>query len=603
MVSYRLLPETEAYSDYIKMTNESIWFPIAASDDLPYRHVYHAQLLGTEMAVWRADDGFVNAWENRCLHRGVRLSIGINDGVELKCQYHGWRYANRTAGCTYIPAHPANSPARTIQNRVYPAVERYGLVWSGIEPEGEIPNFEILNDRSYLVLRAVSINSPTSMVIEELENYQFHPSYQLDAKQVDYEVVEWSKNTLIIQAQSQKFSTAAILIAQPVNPHKTVVRGVIEWDEGLEEISVLRHHAELINKFRDHVEGRAASLPVSEPTQFTITKPSYEFPLSSKQPESGRIASHQVRIARKWQTAEGISAFDLEPVNGTLPTFQPGAHIDVHMPNSLVRQYSLINGPGQTQHYTIGVKRESNSSGGSHYMVDSLHEGCKVDISEPRNNFPLRRDALETILIAGGIGITPLLSMARLLDHANLPYKLHYFAQSEKHVTFSEVLSKLGSAVVHHLGLDVHQTKESLHDILSKYQERMHVYICGPAPMLEAARATALKIGWPDEAVHFEYFKNPKTIDDSSAFEIALARSCLTLKVPPGKTIVEILRHNNVAISTSCEQGACGTCIIDVLEGEPDHQDVYLREFEKASQRKIISCVSRAKSKRLVLDI
>ena len=115
------------------------WHPIAAADDLPFRHVYHGQLLGREFAVWRADDGYVNVWENRCLHRGVRLSIGINDGRELKCQYHGWRYSNRTAGCTYIPAHPADAPARTITNRTYPAVERYGLVWTAEQPEGEVP--------------------------------------------------------------------------------------------------------------------------------------------------------------------------------------------------------------------------------------------------------------------------------------------------------------------------------------------------------------------------------------------------------------------------------------------------------------------------------
>ena len=100
------------------------WHPIAAAADLPFRHVFHGQLLGREFAVWRADDGYVNVWENRCLHRGVRLSIGINDGRELKCQFHGWRYSNRTAGCTYIPAHPADSPARTITNRTYRAVER-----------------------------------------------------------------------------------------------------------------------------------------------------------------------------------------------------------------------------------------------------------------------------------------------------------------------------------------------------------------------------------------------------------------------------------------------------------------------------------------------
>ena len=118
------------------MNRESLvqkWFPIASSSDLVKRHVYHAQLLGREFAVWRADDGNVNVWENRCLHRGVRLSIGINDGTELVCQYHGWRYANRTAGCTYIPAHPADAPSRTICNNTYPVKEFLGLVWTGEE--------------------------------------------------------------------------------------------------------------------------------------------------------------------------------------------------------------------------------------------------------------------------------------------------------------------------------------------------------------------------------------------------------------------------------------------------------------------------------------
>ena len=107
----------------------SQWFPVASISDLPFRHVFQAQLLGREYAVWRADDGYVNIWENRCLHRGVRLSIGINEGSELKCQYHGWRYANRTAGCTYIPAHPADAPSRTICNNTYQSQEKYGMIW------------------------------------------------------------------------------------------------------------------------------------------------------------------------------------------------------------------------------------------------------------------------------------------------------------------------------------------------------------------------------------------------------------------------------------------------------------------------------------------
>ena len=116
----------------------STWFPIASVSDLPYRHVFQGQLLGREYAIWRADDGNINIWENRCLHRGVRLSIGINEGSELKCQYHGWRYANRTAGCTYIPAHPADAPARTICNNTYACQEKYGMIFICFDSESQL---------------------------------------------------------------------------------------------------------------------------------------------------------------------------------------------------------------------------------------------------------------------------------------------------------------------------------------------------------------------------------------------------------------------------------------------------------------------------------
>ena len=138
------------------------WHPIAAANDLPFRHVFHGQLLGRELAVWRADDGYLNVWENRCLHRGSRLSIGINDGRELKCQYHGWRYANRTAGCTYIPAHPADAPARTIRNRTFPAEERYGLVWSSLNATEELPAILALEQGSSLRCAELRLMVPPS---------------------------------------------------------------------------------------------------------------------------------------------------------------------------------------------------------------------------------------------------------------------------------------------------------------------------------------------------------------------------------------------------------------------------------------------------------
>jgi ferredoxin-NADP reductase len=273
------------------------------------------------------------------------------------------------------------------------------------------------------------------------------------------------------------------------------------------------------------------------------------------------------------------------------------------MPNGEIRQYSITNGPGESGSYVIGVKREPDSKGGSSCMHETVREGDVLAISEPRNNFPLRRDAVKTLFIAGGIGITPLLAMAQALSHSGLPHELHYFAQSGEHLAFPERLSQLGGALVPHLGLGPAATGEKLRELLSGYKQYMHVYLCGPGPMLEAARKIAADEGWPEEAVHFEYFKNTNVIDDSSSFEIALARSCVTLKVPGGKTILEVMREHGVDMPSSCEQGACGTCMATIIEGEPDHQDVYLSEAEKRSGTKIMTCVSRAKSPRLVLDI
>ena len=224
-------------------------------------------------------------------------------------------------------------------------------------------------------------------------------------------------------------------------------------------------------------------------------------------------------------------------------------------------------------------------------------------ISEPRNNFPLRRDSMRTILLAGGIGITPLLAMAQVLDRMNLAFELHCFAQSAEHTAFSDVLDRLGEAVVRHLGLPPDETVAEIRRLVAAPDEFTHLYVCGPGPMLEAARREAAAAGWPDDHVHFEYFKNTNEIDDSSTFEVALARSALTVTVPSGATILEVLREHGVPLPSSCEQGACGTCVATVLEGEPDHQDVYLNDSDHRAGDRIMTCVSRARSDRLVLDL
>lgn len=558
------------------------WHPVASADDLPFRHVHHAQLLGREFAVWRADDGFVNVWENRCLHRGVRLSIGLNDGRELMCQYHGWRYANRSAGCTYIPAHPADAPARTICNRTYPCEERHGLIWAAEAPQGappDLPGFD-----AALVLRPVPVDAPADVVLVALA------ASGSGAVQADFTV------TLTDDA-----GHSLAYFVQPVDAARSVIRGLVAGDySGQARLDLLWSQSRALGHLRDRLEAMPYAAEAMEPEIAPVSEELAEMPGPGP---TGRRAARRVTVARKWQAAEDVAGLELRPISGPVPTLQPGAHIDLHLPNGLIRPYSVVNGPGEADRIVIGVKRETDSRGGSAAVHDTLREGDVLAISEPRNNFPLRRDAVKTILIAGGIGLTPLLAMAQVLANQGLDYELHCFARSPAHLPFADRLEALGTAVHRHLGLTPEATANALAQVFAEPGPWRHAYLCGPGPMLEAARAIADRAGWPDDAVHFEYFANTGVIDTSSSFEVALARSVMTLQVPAGKSILETLREAGLDMPSSCEQGACGTCLCTVIEGEPDHQDVYLTAGEKAAGEKIMTCVSRAKSARLVLDL
>ena len=319
--------------------------------------------------------------------------------------------------------------------------------------------------------------------------------------------------------------------------------------------------------------------------------------------DNGRTADLRVEVFEKTFTSKGVVTLKLRSIKEQLPTFQPGAHIDLHLPNGLVRQYSLINGPGETSYYQIGVKLEKNSMGGSENIHKNLKVGDILATSVPRNNFPLRRDSVKTIFIAGGIGITPLLSMSQALASMGLSFELHYFVQNEEEISFKEILKKIEKSVITHTGLSPKDTMKDIEGIISNPGYARNLYVCGPGPMLEATLKLASESNWSDEAVHFEYFKNTQEVDNSSAFEIELARSALTLTVPSGKTVLEVLRDNGVVLSSSCEQGACGTCKVNVLKGKIDHQDVYLNSTEKADGDVMMTCVSRALSDRLTLDI
>jgi ferredoxin-NADP reductase/nitrite reductase/ring-hydroxylating ferredoxin subunit len=573
----------------------SQWHPIASSDDLPLRHVYQGQLYGRELAAWRADDNFVNVWENRCLHRGVRLSIGLNEGRELRCLYHGWRYANGTAGCTYIPAHPADAPARTICNNTYKAIEAHGLIWSSVDPTEDFTAPDVLEGRESLALRPIPVSAAPDLALKHALTYRFTSNGSTaentasDAKNGSYVMLTHDGDHML-------------LFVQPIDADRSVLRGILIDPKG-DQMALLRHHNTGLSALRDVIEADAATLEAPAPIEVSYSQVDADLATMPARAKSGPKAELRVKVSQKSLTSNGVMSFRLESLKGQLPTVQPGAHIDVHMPNGMSRQYSLTNGPGEPDHYTIGVKLEPDSRGGSECMHNAVQVGDILAISAPRANFPLRRDATHTILVAGGIGITPMLAMAQALKAQDLPFQLHYFAQSEEHLSFRPILDDLGENLNTHLGLSPDETGAALRETLASYAYANHLYICGPGPMLEATRTIADEQGWPEESVHFEYFKNTKIIDDSSTFEVALARSALTLQVPAGKSILEVLQENGLETPSSCEQGACGTCLATVIEGEPDHQDVYLSDGEKASNTKILTCVSRSKSKRLVLDI
>ena len=567
------------------------WHPIASATEVVPLHVHQSMLDGTELAVWRGEDGFVNVWENRCLHRGVRLTIGSVDGAELKCAYHGWRYANRTAGCTYIPAHPADAPARTICNTVFPVVERDGMVWTTVSGgSGTEPAPTGLVDP--LPLRPLPVDAPPDTVLDALAGYS---------------VVAGTAPTITARhgfgltlAAASGSDSELVFHVQPVDDGRCVIRGIVDRPPSGDRVaSVLRRHNTALTRLRARVESEAPLVGYVDPA---LRRPAArETPVVVA---GRRLAPIRVRVSRKWSTATDVVAVEFEPVDGAaLPTAQAGAHIDLHLPGGLVRQYSLTNGPGQSSSYRIGVKLVADSRGGSRFINDDLAVGDELDISNPRPSFPLRRDATRTVLIAGGIGVTPLLAMAQTLHHDGLPVELHYFARGEDHLAFPEIRQALGQIVRTHLGLDPGETTGRLEEIIGHHRDAHHLYVCGPPAMLDATRAMAAGLGWPDDAVHFEYFGNVADTDRSSTFEISLARSAMTLTVGPGRSILDVLHDAGVAIASSCEQGACGTCVAGVIEGEPDHQDVRLSNAERERGDRIITCVSRSRSPRLVLDL
>ncbi len=291
---------------------------------------------------------------------------------------------------------------------------------------------------------------------------------------------------------------------------------------------------------------------------------------------------------------------------GTLPAFTAGSHIDVHTPGGPVRQYSLSTAPGSGNAYRIAVKKEPVSRGGSKAMHESLNEGDVITIGLPRNNFKLDETAGKAILIAGGIGITPIMSMTLRLEALGKPFELQYFSRSIAHTAFHDFLSqrKYADHVGFHYALEPDAVRAYLRKYLWHRQNDAHLYLCGPRPFMDLVEQTAA-ITWPPESVHLEYFSADPTAlaGPRDSFTVRLARSGGDYVIPADKSICEALAEAGVHVETSCEQGVCGTCLTGVLEGVPDHRDVFLTDEEREANDRMTPCVSRACTDVIVLDL
>lgn len=315
-----------------------------------------------------------------------------------------------------------------------------------------------------------------------------------------------------------------------------------------------------------------------------------------------------VRVDSVRDEAHGVRSYSVSRLDGQpFDHYEPGAHIDVTGPSGLTRQYSLCGDPDRRDVHLFAVKREDASRGGSRALHDEVTIGSELTIGAPRNLFQLAPGADEHILVAAGIGVTPLLSMAYRLLRQRQRFVLHYFARSAEHAAFLPLLSRapFSDHVKFHFGVTRERLDAVLADCLVDSREGTHIYTCGPAPFMERVVAIG-ETRVPPQALHLERFAAEPAVGNAAAldaFDVQIASSGATVRVEKDSSIVAALASIGIEVDTSCGEGVCGTCMVDVVSGVPEHRDHCLSKAERASGKVICCCVSRATSPVLVLDL
>lgn len=322
------------------------------------------------------------------------------------------------------------------------------------------------------------------------------------------------------------------------------------------------------------------------------------------------IAKTQVRVRSVTYLADEINAYELvDPTGAPLAPFTAGAHIDVFLPDGKARQYSLANDPDEKHRYEFAVQREADGSSASRAVFDLMQAGRIISIGGPRNNFSLSDSAEHSLLLAGGIGITPMMSMLRHLHRVGASFDMHYCTRNLAKTAFREALAphiEAGRVSIHHDDGDPEKGLD-IATLLKEPADGTHLYFCGPTGFMKAAKAASDH--WPSDTVHCEYFKPDEKaqslshgVDNTKAeFQIQLAGSGAIYDVPHGKSIVQVLREQGIEVETSCESGLCGTCRTRYLDGEPEHNDYVLGDDEQGEF--VMICSARSKTPLLVLDL
>ena len=315
----------------------------------------------------------------------------------------------------------------------------------------------------------------------------------------------------------------------------------------------------------------------------------------------------RVKVAARQEEATEIVSFELVPCEGErLPAFAAGAHIDVHVDEGLVRQYSLCNDPSETHRFLIGVLKEPSSRGGSKAMHETIKVGDVLSISEPRNHFQLEVGARRHLLLAGGIGVTPILCMAECLAAQGADFEMHFCTRSAERTAFKERIaySRFAGRVQFHHDDGPQEQRFDIGRRLASVQPEEHLYVCGPKGFMDAVLSAARANGWPEAQLHYEFFAADVEHSESDrGFEVELAKSGRVIAVRKDQTALQALMDAGIEVESSCEQGVCGTCATRVIGGIPDHRDLYFTQEEHAANDQFTPCCSRAKSDRLVLDL